>query len=1188
MGCCVLGTSVKWETQRTCDLDAQSLGFGSVGNWQQVTEQECLNLAMPGKYGACLYGSSAPYDCQYQLYEQCTSGNFYEGVFCNDPNLNTNCEDTGKKMCFDDDVYQRTTCGPGRKLQNCDYASGTKCDKDEEGKYTCVSLDCRADLRNGESECVYDRDIFSPEMRSYVSGNAVKNLGMAKDPDLTCGNRVTPGDINTCDTYDGCSGSGGGCFGYICRKDCKEFLASSACDAYCKSNVYPSSVTTPSSQDSYTCISIVSSFSSTSSLGYWTCPANGVNYSWYANNVQGTSQSNFNSQGDLCNQNCNALRFINAGSSLNNPRSFGDAEKDFFPVGSTFAIGHCSDGKETFEPCDDARAQYCEPSRNARCINNNFRACHEAETQEECSSDDCIWFDPLNWSDRLDTSNGQYILEAGSPEIMFKILDYMSFAIQNPNKTNGVFDETLLKSLDYHRNLSTCVPKVPYGNYKKLSSSSDLDVCSKGNFNAHVRFFCTHGGGPVENYCVFFLDNSSNSSTPANYSEDLGLLYTQLSEWTNLVHDYDLNEPWKFPHRPYSLAAVPGPNWPDTHDFWNEVDNIPDNLDNNGVPLNPLILKILRARCSSLGDCNGDLNWAGVPGEVSSNGDWKTRKTSNILRTYEDYLNISYEGDVPGADWAIMGGNFTFTCRAWDAPETNNCTLCSTWNPIIHGAEKYPPCTPYRCEALGEKCVFQEVSDSDEGGFCVSSEDNVAPDIRLVSSSPSIGQDIPPYEPLELRIETSEISRCKFNLNHASSEFDLMNYDFGNEWATEHGLVLYMSGQLVSQDYNDSEFDFETQPLLKEGKNELYVRCIDPSENGARDSPFVITFNVKKMPDRVPPVLSNFTPPTNSRIKYNTTTKEMSFKTNELAECKWDFNDTSFSLMKHSFSCDTVPTNRGLVNGYGCSGTLTNITAGTFEQVRYNIVCDGPTENPCREVQTTGTIILDGTNFYIRCKDQPWLEGKEDSIYRRNENSQSTPYTLSPSLSALNITKIEPFGEVTKSAGNYSIDLNAFTSGGANEGISTCYWRTGVSSPLTSGYTKFLTTNSNSHKQALSYLAPGTNYIQVKCEDYAGNIDIKEVNVNLIIDTSAPFIKKIYNLGGRSGDLTLVMNEFASCYYSFDKNLNCLFNIANASLFSASGKTQKADWKDDGTYHIKCKDPFGNINSGCSAVVRVY
>jgi hypothetical protein len=381
-----------------------------------------------------------------------------------------------------------------------------------------------------------------------------------------------------------------------------------------------------------------------------------------------------------------------------------------------------------------------------------------------------------------------------------------------------------------------------------------------------------------------------------------------------------------------------------------------------------------------------------------------------------------------------------------------------------------------------------------------------------------------------------------------------MKYDFGEGYAKEHTIILTVPGQTKGLE------DTTSYSLVQEGEHTIYVRCEDAAGNGEASSPFTIKLNVKKTPDTIAPLVTEFVPASGSAVKFNTTSKLVKFKLDQPAECRWDLNDVRFDIMNNSFDCDETPSENGMINGYYCSGILAGITSNLSLQTRY----------------------------YIRCKDQPWLEGIEDNLYKRNTNTRSYDYILKPS-SELKIIETTPVESLSVNANNISFILKAITSGGGFNGKARCYWRLGANSNLSGkSYTKFFTTDSSSHSQLIgANLTGGLYYYQIKCEDNSENSAIVLKNFNLIIDTSNPFVRKIY---WKANNLFVRTNEDAVCYYSMNDKTKCNFNFNDANITMMAGveKEHTAGWKNDKTYYIKCKDYYGNYNTDCIIAARTY
>jgi hypothetical protein len=572
----------------------------------------------------------------------------------------------------------------------------------------------------------------------------------------------------------------------------------------------------------------------------------------------------------------------------------------------------------------------------------------------------------------------------------------------------------------------------------------------------------------------------------------------------------------------------------------------------------PGFIETLDERCMSLGDCGAKINWKVVPSGAFGDG----TPTLDIQKSSKrNFINpISWTCGLTSCKvktTIYYDYKISYKCEPWTAPEDGyDCTECG---------KDGMPCSEYRCKALGDKCMYYEPDAA--AGYCIASSDITGPQITCTSPSgcPNNIPDVKPYTPIDIMITTDEISECKFDINSAGTAYNQMQYDFGTGgFGYNHTLRLTLPGQTIALNYSDDE-NLTSYPIITgDGNYTLYVKCIDVAGNVNLGSAYPIYFNVMKAPDSFILDPSNFNPASGSFIKFNTTEKTVSFKMLEPAECRWNLNDTNFDLMENDFSCDAYPSVNGIVNGYSCSGLLTNITLAIGSQ----------------------------TDFYIKCKDQPWIFNESVLIngvnYSRNTMQQSLIYTLKPSQKLL-INSLTPSGNLKMPALNASLELRAASADGANSGIATCYWKViNLNSSGNSSYTPFLSTNATLHKQPISnpYLMIGANYYEVKCEDLAENEEITNVTFNLDIDRQTPIMNRLFS---KSGSLVINTDEDAACYYSFDGGLGCFFDIANASIMNGFNKIHQTGWNYDKTYYIKCKDYYGNYDStNCNGIIRVY
>jgi hypothetical protein len=219
--------------------------------------------------------------------------------------------------------------------------------------------------------------------------------------------------------------------------------------------------------------------------------------------------------------------------------------------------------------------------------------------------------------------------------------------------------------------------------------------------------------------------------------------------------------------------------------------------------------------------------------------------------------------------------------------------------------------------------------------------------------------------------------------------------------------------------------------------------------------------------------------------------------------------------------------------------------------------------------------------------DQPWLKNTTDES-KRNANTEDFVYSLQTSSTGIAISGISVFykskiqldfqksTEIRGGDAIFPLEINVLTSGGSAGGKASCSYQ------WSGNYIPFLNTNSNSHGQKLNLL-PGIYNIGIRCVDEAGNEAVQDAKFSLNSDNKAPIATRTYH---SSGDLIVVTNEQAKCYFSLDGVKGCDFPIDSGESmeigFSVSHSTQ---WVPGKTYHIKCKDLWDNENSKCAVKV---
>jgi hypothetical protein len=490
----------------------------------------------------------------------------------------------------------------------------------------------------------------------------------------------------------------------------------------------------------------------------------------------------------------------------------------------------------------------------------------------------------------------------------------------------------------------------------------------------------------------------------------------------------------------------------------------------------------------------------------------------------------------------------TFDCMPWQAPTGGNaCEVCN---------DDTLPCSEYRCSSLGQSCEIVNEGSVEERCVYVNPRDvtppiinpnyemlsrgyqykNVrasppGPGFEIVNSASSDGC-LKAFAPLEFGITTDEPSQCKIDFNYTEN-FDSMAAFVGgsNFYAYNHSEVFSLPGAevLASAGF-----------VLENGKDmQFYLRCKDKNGN-ENSASYAVDFCVDPSPDTTAPVVEATSILNGGCVAENTDSAEVVFYVNEPSECKWSFQDQHYDLMENDMSCSPSYDRINAEQLFGCAASLTGIPR-------------------------------DGTDYYVRCKDQPG-KAEED----RNVNTESFEFSLRGST-GLVLKNVRPNETVFGGVSPAPIELYAETLFGCNEGLAICDW-----SNDGSNYIQFFDTNNEDgiHTQRLDLGAGDHNYY-VRCVDAGGNIveDVAEFRVD--IDTNAPVVARVYE---ESGMLKIVTVRDSECSYSLD---NCDFTFTQGVEMPYGNTTvHVAEWGEDNTYYIKCRDEFLNEGAGCSVIVR--
>lgn len=488
---------------------------------------------------------------------------------------------------------------------------------------------------------------------------------------------------------------------------------------------------------------------------------------------------------------------------------------------------------------------------------------------------------------------------------------------------------------------------------------------------------------------------------------------------------------------------------------------------------------------------------------------------------------ISFVANVIAMIWNFIWGagnamdyTFYFTCSPWQPPRGGeNCEKCSELGVGI--------CNKYKCESLGQACVFED-EDNDGDGDCLwEDKGNVTspvisplalPDDNFVYSEISAsgfkiskrnGECLNQFEKLNAGISTDKKAICKYGFNQSEMENNFKTakkYD-SNHTIEDLSLASYKSGEVT-----------------------IYVKCAN--RNGQENEvPYLIRTCVSEI-DLTAPEIIRALPENPAYLEYNKDAINITIFVNEPVECKWSRTDKTYESMENRFGCDPN---------------------SNFDIVAW----------PCRsEIKS---LAGNESHVYIRCMDNS-----------SNINTESYDLILYGSKSPLSVAIIQPpnnseivFGRILE------VELKAETSGGATGKAKCSYSFTGRNITI-----PFFNTGGSEHGQKFSMISEGSHRIYVECIDDARNKARAETSFNIRLDKTPPEVARTYKQGT---NLYVETDEDSVCRYTFE---DCSFDFESGIEMTGFGKEHQTEWKAGKTYYIKCKDTWDNIPDGCTIKVN--
>ena len=555
----------------------------------------------------------------------------------------------------------------------------------------------------------------------------------------------------------------------------------------------------------------------------------------------------------------------------------------------------------------------------------------------------------------------------------------------------------------------------------------------------------------------------------------------------------------------------------------------------------------------------GSLTVVGIPIAVAvalitviSAGVW-------ALFSYQDYSQeiFSY---IPSLWQPVFGGEKCEQCNELDSGcNEYQCHTFGAGCELINQGTEYPACvwvnegdmTPPEIQPL-ERVLQPDYAytplqvnlPSDRGARIV-----------YAGSNSDEKQCVPAFTPLTLGVNTSQPAQCRIDLERKqdfSSMLSLMS-----EGNIDHTFFLPSSSL-------PSESAIESLNLSLANGNEysFFIRCINI--NGVESTmEFAMEFCVQDGPDTMAPEIlySNFVD-AQACINADITTSPLEVYTNEPADCRWDFNNVDYEDMFYSMTCSQTIADKYPAGSmtYGCSGAL----EGIKETVQ--------------------------NKYYIKCKDQPWLEGKEDALGQRNANRDAYIILLQGSepliIDGLTINGEGNNAYIKDSTDTIKVDVAVNTLAGCSEGLARCAHGEVRGNQIlytdfyNEGSFDYLSTNTETF-----YLQEGTYSIPVRCTDEGGNVADTQLNFTIETDLTAPTVTRAYY---EDNYLKLITSEEAECVYSAD---SCTYEFEDGSEISTqNGIDHFITWDTTKDLFVKCKDGFSNrpARNVCNIIVRAY
>lgn len=510
-----------------------------------------------------------------------------------------------------------------------------------------------------------------------------------------------------------------------------------------------------------------------------------------------------------------------------------------------------------------------------------------------------------------------------------------------------------------------------------------------------------------------------------------------------------------------------------------------------------------------------------------------------------------------------------FECLPWTAPYGgSDCEICNN-NP---GGT---PCTKYKCESLGRACKY--INPNSDEASCISLVYEPNPPIitplvvetegyefqneeeKSVEIAKSSGECIPEFTNVEFKLQTDENAECRWGFQRTANYDDLRELPAeGNLLTLNHTFEIlgFSVDSLRAEDVSGDVIQGIT------GDVNIYVKCKDSHGNANIDE-YVVNYCIHDGEDTTAPRVNKIIPKNNGEIANGITETKLELWTNEPADCSYGFTPgTLYEDMTPMTCLENNWLNGYELNGWPCSTTLSDLKE----------------EN----------------SYFIKCRDKPW----ETDLTKRNTMGSDYEYKFYVTDTPLEISSVSVgFRGRTYSldingtsqteiigGGDFPVNLKAKTSGGADNGVSSCsYEFTENPFSFEGTFGDRFSQISSEHRRDNLNLISGEYNVLISCEDSVGNSAIANGRFNLKVDTENPEVVRIFAQGG---SLNLVTNEDAKCYYRTTSCVNFYFNtqnaidgVENATSMTTGFSTTHRISSNENEFYIKCVDNWNNLNS---------